>query len=513
MDIMQQEQRCCDGDGEDRALCESGSRNRYFPRKTMTADDFSREQAYMIGRRRLLNRAVTGWGVVYGLAVTLGKQGLTVEPGLALDPHGREVIVAAPHVLRHCDLFVRQKGRCEPTDEKPTPGRWLLSAHYAERRIDAVRLADPCNDCGRPEWNRVCETVLFSLSPLEAEKCPSAEPSCPDDCGCPAQPRKPVGTGEGPPSILQATERQAGQEQTQPDTKATTPPSHAPKSIPPYPRGPHATLCCWSRHAHVEADDELCAWQHHCVALCDPVPIACVTLTGFDKCGDPIFDQVEECAPRRLVKRNDMLFDLIRGCDLTRITNVSWLGLTKTKEGYADWEKDFRPLFKDNDQDLRRRECPTDFSIDFSGPVRTATVTPSAISITGIFQDTLTGWNRPLRLPITRLECEPPDQAKYDPADTTRRASVVVDGDWVWHEIQGNKSAFQVPNNVDYYPFLEIEIYGDLILDCRGQPVDANSFGPDIVPSGNGTPGGTCRTVFRVSPKPLSPSAQAGQPS
>jgi hypothetical protein len=510
MDITKQKQRCCDGDREDRALCESGSRNRYFPRKTMTADDFNREQAYMIGRRRLLNRAVTGWGVVYGLAVTLDKQELTVAPGLALDRHGREVIVAAPHVLRHCDLFVRQKGRCEPSDEKPAPGRWLLSAHYAERRIDAVRLADPCNDCGRPEWNRVCETVLFSLSPLAPETCPSAEPGCPDPCKCPPQPSKSGVTSEGPHSVPPVSEPHASPDQTQPDAKTATQPSVTPVPIPPYPRGPHSTLCCWSRHVRIDSDGELCPWNQHCVDSCDPVPIACVTLTGFDKCGGPIFDQVEECAPRRIVKRNDMLFDLLRGCDLTRIVNVSWVGWTKLS--YVEW-KTFRPFFKDNEQDLRGRECPTTFSIDFSGPVRAETVTPYAISITGIFQDTLTGWNRPIRLPVERFDCDPPDQAKNDPAGTTRRASIVVDGDWIWHEIQGNKSAFQVPNNVDYYPFLEIEIYGDLILDCRGQPVDANSFGPDIVPTGNGTPGGTCRTVFRVGPRPLPSSAQIGQSS
>jgi hypothetical protein len=43
--------------------------------------------------------------------------------------------------------------------------------------------------------------------------------------------------------------------------------------------------------------------------------------------------KVEECPPRRIVKRNDMLFDLIRGCDLTRITRISWAEWTQYQKG------------------------------------------------------------------------------------------------------------------------------------------------------------------------------------
>ena len=45
---------------------------------------------------------------------------------------------------------------------------------------------------------------------------------------------------------------------------------------------------------------------------------------------------------------------------------------------------------------------------------------------------------------------------------------------------------------------VEIEIRGDLILDCSGQPVDANSIGLQAAPTGNGTPGGTYFSTFKV---------------
>ena len=64
-----------------------GERNLYYPSKLMTARDFTLEQHYGLSRRRLINRALFGWGVVGGLRISAGKQHtmLTIGPGLALD--------------------------------------------------------------------------------------------------------------------------------------------------------------------------------------------------------------------------------------------------------------------------------------------------------------------------------------------------------------------------------------------------------------------------------------------
>ncbi|MEA2942692.1 MAG: hypothetical protein QOD09_3221 [Bradyrhizobium sp.] len=535
IDTTHQDQRCRDGDPDDRTSCVSGSRNRYFPRKTMTADDFTREQAYAIGRRRLLNRAIHGWGVVYGLGVKLDGQHLTIDPGLALDRHGREVVVAVPHALRHTELFVRVNGQRDPSHApKPTAGRWLLSAHYAERPMDQVRLAEQCNDCGKPEWNRVCETAVFSLTAIDAKSCPTAEPGCPGDCGCPKQPARAIATdGYTPlePAILVIKPKEALKEQAlrEPADNATAaalkeptekedpanlqripaPVSDKLDPIPPYPRGPHSTLCCWSHHAHIEGDGSLCAWNQYCVDPDDPVPIACVTLVGFDKCGDPVFGEIEECTPRRIVKSNDLLFDLIRGCDLTRIKAVSWADWAL--RDYVDWS-----VFKDNfDRTASLPQqplgCLTKLQIDFSGPVQKSTITPDTVAITVVLHDSGTGWGQVLRIPIIGFVFggDPND-------DTTRTARVVVRRDWVNGEISidandaDRSTKFEAgARRPEWYPRVEVEIFGDLILDCRGQPVDANSVGPRIVPTGNGTPGGTCRLTFRVVPPSVSRSADS----
>jgi hypothetical protein len=75
-------------------------RPRYFAGKLVTAEDFELEQAYHIEKRWLLNRMLRGAGIVSGLTVVAGKQGtVTVAPGFALDPHGREILVSEPQRL------------------------------------------------------------------------------------------------------------------------------------------------------------------------------------------------------------------------------------------------------------------------------------------------------------------------------------------------------------------------------------------------------------------------------
>jgi hypothetical protein len=75
-------------------------RPRYFAGKLVTAEDFELEQRYHIEKRWLLNRMLQDVGVVSGLTVVAGKQGtVTVAPGFALDPQGREILVCEPQQL------------------------------------------------------------------------------------------------------------------------------------------------------------------------------------------------------------------------------------------------------------------------------------------------------------------------------------------------------------------------------------------------------------------------------
>jgi hypothetical protein len=59
--------------------------------------ELEREQTYLREKRLLHNRRLHGRGVVDGLGVAPDADGgLVVQPGLALDGYGREVVVAEP---------------------------------------------------------------------------------------------------------------------------------------------------------------------------------------------------------------------------------------------------------------------------------------------------------------------------------------------------------------------------------------------------------------------------------
>lgn len=73
-------------------------RNRYFYGKLMDVVNCKLEQDYFNGKRWMLNRLVSGYGVVCGLGVQLvpGTQTAVVLPGVAIDKCGREIMVCGP---------------------------------------------------------------------------------------------------------------------------------------------------------------------------------------------------------------------------------------------------------------------------------------------------------------------------------------------------------------------------------------------------------------------------------
>jgi len=81
--------------------CDVGifARNNFFTGKLLLERDFTDEQHYFIDKHRLHNKRLHGWGVVCGLKVkqhpTPGCRDrfVCIEPGLALDCCGREVVV------------------------------------------------------------------------------------------------------------------------------------------------------------------------------------------------------------------------------------------------------------------------------------------------------------------------------------------------------------------------------------------------------------------------------------
>lgn len=79
------------------------ARNHYFYGKLLDVLHFEMEQTYFNRKRWLLNRLGLGSGVLCGLEVTVAGDGQSVwvQPGVAIDPLGREIIVPAPYCLEN----------------------------------------------------------------------------------------------------------------------------------------------------------------------------------------------------------------------------------------------------------------------------------------------------------------------------------------------------------------------------------------------------------------------------
>src|SRR6266568_324826 len=69
-------------------------RLHYYDQQFLREPDFTDEQKYHMDMRRRLNRVLHGWGIVEGLkTVKKSNSTATIQPGMALDADGREIIV------------------------------------------------------------------------------------------------------------------------------------------------------------------------------------------------------------------------------------------------------------------------------------------------------------------------------------------------------------------------------------------------------------------------------------
>jgi hypothetical protein len=520
--------------------CTSGSRNNYFPGKRLTPDAFRVEQKYLVERRHLLNRAMHGWGVVYGYAVAmaapdprcpgaeLGK--LEIGEGLALDRCGRELVQTA-RVALTLDSVIMLDGRGVPirdTDANTQSARmkssacWLLKVHYAEQKTGPVTLKDPCS-CERIEWDKVCETIRYSLQPIDCLQCCAGQ-ECELKCGCSSGPcceerADPVKEKlqyeydelrrDFEQQVREASDEQAkwlhdqyNRELEQLKNRGWTPQEQG----HPHGRGGCRCLCEHLSSLQIGTDCHALCEVDRCARadLHNGVALACVRL-DVDKCGDWHFASVyDACGPRRLVKRNDLLFDLISGCDLTRISEISW-GSWHRRTTPVPWA-DFRASLGQGDL-TGQRDSTTRFSVKFTGPVQRKSVLPDCFTMTIIAAEFAEGWGNIVRVPITSLSYI--EQAE-DPPEYVRGATLVVDARWVDDAVGNIRDVGRRKNLFAYEKAqIEIEIRGDFIVDCNGQTVDANAFGLTRGLSGNGTQGGIFLSTFTVDVRPQDPRPMA----
>jgi hypothetical protein len=139
--------------------------------------DFEAEQAYHRGKMRLHNAWAHGWGVLWGLGVSVdvGKGEVAVAPGLALDGRGRELHNDLPQCVNVGRWFAEHRNDAgfEFTDNGSSGVGFdahVRVRHQACLTSPVPALADSCGGGGggggaSTAYSRVFETVVIELVP------------------------------------------------------------------------------------------------------------------------------------------------------------------------------------------------------------------------------------------------------------------------------------------------------------------------------------------------------------
>jgi hypothetical protein len=156
-------------------------RNRYFYGKLLDSYHFERETGYLNRKRWLINRLVNGWGVVCGLDVVSAErhEHLFVQPGVAIDKAGREIIVPSPS--RHVEIpskVVEEAAETESADRHGWKKRRTtvhLVLCYHECLIEPTpAMTTECNGAERCEPGAVAERYRLEFRPGPAPRVPMA---------------------------------------------------------------------------------------------------------------------------------------------------------------------------------------------------------------------------------------------------------------------------------------------------------------------------------------------------
>lgn len=132
-----------------------GERNHYYSGKALSVSSFESEQRYNNDKRRLVNRHLLGVGVACGLEVIrLGEDSVSVEPGIALDAYGREIVVPSADVKRLASLNGYNAGSRD--------AEYYMYIKYDEKTAAAVNTS--VADEQKKQYDTVLEGYFIYLS-------------------------------------------------------------------------------------------------------------------------------------------------------------------------------------------------------------------------------------------------------------------------------------------------------------------------------------------------------------
>lgn len=137
----------------------SFERNNYYNGKLLSADDFEAEQKYINDKRRLINRFVGGFGRVCGLDVlAVSDDSISLEPGIAIDGYGREIVVSEPDIKKLSSI--------NGYDKSGMASEYYLFIEYSEKAVfpsNAAAYADQ-REYNENKYNKISEGYSLYLS-------------------------------------------------------------------------------------------------------------------------------------------------------------------------------------------------------------------------------------------------------------------------------------------------------------------------------------------------------------
>lgn len=483
-------------------------RPSYTPRQMLTAEQLNAGLADELMRQRLLSRAVHGYGVVLGFALSVDDDGaldlrrgcLELSGGLALDRHGR--------------MLLWEGGRLGPGDlvgpPPRGPGWYTLCVHYARR-------APQDHDC-RPgdEAHWAQDGVVFSLH----RGCRGVDRDCPDHprgrClshdeylgvrtgGLPGDPESPdVGWLLREPGPMRPTGDDEWEYDPDPsvcvalacvricDLAANDDPDQPPgkdDGKDPHPddggKEPHQYSEDEGKDPHQYPDQERAGdpgqgpakpdrWHHG--EHPEPRPDPCDPRYGFCPGTKP-----DTVGVRPFVYRNPLLYELTSCCDadLPRVGSVSWQDwLEGGWSATVPWRA------------FEERLTSNGLEVWFTRPLDPRTLHEASIFITAFYQQDDASW---LSYRVPLAEVAPLAKDGDDGGGEAWGARLVLDDEWLGAEVTGRRS------NLFDGARIEITVRGQLLRDHCGRMLDARPPGPECGVRCQSRPGGDLVTAFQV---------------
>jgi hypothetical protein len=480
-------------------------RNHYYHGKMLSARDLADEQKYFNEKRWLINRAILGWGIVCGLDVSIDQGCLIVEPGLALDCCGHEILVCEPQKLS-LEAFARALG-----DDRPQTGYQPPAQTYppAQTGYPQAPPTYPPPQTGYPQPPPTYPPPQTgypqpgpTYPPPQTGYPPAPPPSYP-----PPQAGRPPGT---PPTQTPTPRYPAPQDPApRPDYPGQTPSSirwavcleyKETRTEPVKPAGScehkngseynrvqddyKLTIRVWDKACPDDHDDVCCTVPglgsktslHHALAdrskkcpRCKECACVVVATGTFDGSAQPpsMALDADSWKYRRLVYTNPALASVIR-CFHSGLPHITWINWPPDTQFKVD---DFMNRLKDHLQ------------IQFDQTMRARTVTNvRSCRLSIFFPNNDSHCPVQLFIPVHHIE--------YD--EHTRIATYCFDNDCIEQELRKVCRKLRKPADV------ELVLHGSLIHNEHGRALDAELI--DGLPTGNGVEGGEFIASYTVAP-------------